>query len=103
MERSNERTELKRPRPSILSRVQRLNRVAGGLISRLTLVQRFAIVSFFVLIVGAFIIGRFVADEIEGDVTARNGAITALYVDSFVSPGRRSSSMAPLRKPRARS
>lgn len=86
MERSNERTELNRPRPSILSRVQRLNRVAGGLISRLTLVQRFAIVSFFVLIVGAFIIGRFVADEIEGDVTTRNGAITALYVDSFVSP-----------------
>jgi signal transduction histidine kinase len=56
------------------------------ILSRLTLVQRFAIVSFFVLIVGAFIIGRFVADEIEGDVTARNGAIAALYVDSFVSP-----------------
>ena len=55
-------------------------------LSRLTLVQRFAIVSFFVLIVGAFIIGRFIADEIEGDVTARNGAITALYVDSFVGP-----------------
>ncbi len=86
MDRSNKRTELNRPRSSILSRVRRLNRVAGGLISRLTLVQRFAIFSFFVLIVGAFIIGRFIADEIEGDVTARNGAITALYVDSFVSP-----------------
>jgi signal transduction histidine kinase len=86
MDRSNERTELNRPRSSILSRVRRLNRVAGGFISRLTLVQRFAIFSFFVLIVGAFIIGRFIADEIEGDVTARNGAITALYVDSFVSP-----------------
>ena len=86
MDRSNERTELNRPRPSSLSQVRRLNRVAGGLISRLTLVQRFAIFSFFVFIVGAFIIGRFVADEIESDVTARNGAITALYVDSFVSP-----------------
>ncbi len=61
-------------------------RMAADILSRLTLVQRFAIFSFFVLIVGAFIIGRFVADEIEGDVTARNGAITALYVDSFVSP-----------------
>jgi len=55
-------------------------------LSRLTLVQRFAIVSFFVLIVGAFVIGRFIADEIEGDVTTRNGAITALYVDTFVGP-----------------
>ncbi len=63
-----------------------LIRKAAGILSRLTLVQRFAIFSFFVLILGAFIIGRFVADEIEGDVTARNGAITALYVDSFVSP-----------------
>jgi len=62
------------------------SRKAAEILSQLTLVQRFAIVSFFVLIVGAFIIGRFVADEIESDVTARNGAITALYVDSFVSP-----------------
>jgi signal transduction histidine kinase len=61
-------------------------RKAADILSRLTLVQRFAIVSFFVLVVGAFIIGRFVAGEIESDVTARNGAITALYVDSFVSP-----------------
>jgi len=63
-----------------------LIRKARDILSRLTLVQRFAIVSSFVLILGAFIIGRFVADEIESDVTARNGAITALYVDSFVSP-----------------
>ncbi len=61
-------------------------RKVTDILSQLTLVQRFAIVSFFVLIVGAFIIGRFIADEIEGDVTARNGAITALYVDTFVSP-----------------
>ena len=86
MDRSNERTELNRPRSSILSRVRRLNRIAGGLISRLTLVQRFAIVSLFVLVIGAFIIGRFLANEIESDVTTRNGAIAALYVDSFVSP-----------------
>jgi signal transduction histidine kinase len=39
-----------------------------------------------ILLVGAYIIGRFVADEIEDGVIARSSAITALYVDSFVSP-----------------
>jgi len=75
-----------RPTPGIQSPVGRLGRVAGELIARLTLVQRFALVSLVVLIVGAFVIGRFVADELEADVTTRNGAITALYVDSFVNP-----------------
>jgi signal transduction histidine kinase len=60
--------------------------VVGGLVARLTLVQRFALVSLIILVVGAFVIGRYVAEELESDVTARNGAITALYVDSFVSP-----------------
>jgi signal transduction histidine kinase len=60
--------------------------LTGGLASRLTLVQRFALVSLVILLVGAYIIGRFVADEIEDGVIARSSAITALYVDSFVSP-----------------
>ena len=79
--------EAKAARPpgatSILGRAARLGTET---LSRLTLVQRFALVSLAVLISGAFIIGRFVADELEADVTARNGAITTLYVDSFVSP-----------------
>ena len=40
--------------------MMRVIRKAADTLSQLTLVQRFAIVSFFVLIIGAFIIGRFV-------------------------------------------
>ena len=61
-------------------------RLASALVSRLTLVQRFALVSLVILVTGAFIIGRYVAEEIEDGVIARSSAITALYVDSFVSP-----------------
>ena len=65
---------------------RRLWRFVSGLASRLTLVQRFAFVSLAILVTGAFIIGRYVAAEIEDGVIARSSAITALYVDSFVSP-----------------
>ena len=61
-------------------------RLVSRLASRLTLVQRFALVSLAILIAGAFVIGSFVAGEIEHGVTTRSSAITALYVDSFVSP-----------------
>ncbi len=61
-------------------------RLASGLLSRLTLVQRFALVSLAILLAGAFIIGRYVAQEIRDGVITRTSAITALYVDSFVSP-----------------
>ncbi len=50
--------------------------------SRLTLVQRFALVSLVILVTGAFIIGRYVGEEIEDGVVGRSSAITALYVDS---------------------
>ena len=59
---------------------------ARKLVSRLTLVQRFALVSLGILVTGAFIIGSYVADEIEDGVIDRSSAIAALYVDSFVSP-----------------
>ena len=65
---------------------RRMWRFVSGLASRPTLVQRFALVSLVILVVGAFIIGRYVAAEIEDGVIARSSAITALYVDSFVSP-----------------
>lgn len=55
-------------------------------VSRLTLVQRFALVSLAILIVGAFIIGSYVAQEIESRVITRTSAISSLYVESFVSP-----------------
>ncbi len=61
-------------------------RLFSRLASRLTLVQRFALVSLVILVTGAFIIGRYVGEEIEDGVVARSSAITALYVDSFVSP-----------------
>jgi signal transduction histidine kinase len=66
--------------------LRRTWRRAWALASHLTLVQRFAVISLAILIAGGFIIGRYVAGEIEDGVTARSSAITALYVDSFVSP-----------------
>ncbi len=58
----------------------------GGVLSRFTLVQRFMVVSLVILIGGAYVIGSYVASEIKGGVTQRTSAITALYVDSFISP-----------------
>jgi len=66
--------------------VRRTWRYVNGLVSRLTLVQRFALVSLAILVTGAFIIGRYVGEEIEDGVVANSSAITALYVDSFISP-----------------
>ncbi|KKK50921.1 hypothetical protein LCGC14_3120180, partial [marine sediment metagenome] len=65
---------------------RRMWRFVSGLACRLTLVQRFALVSLVILVFGALIIGRYVGEEIEDGVIARSSAITALYVDSFVSP-----------------
>ena len=39
-----------------------------------------------VLVVGAYVIGRWVSREIEQGVVARTAGVTALYVDSFMSP-----------------
>ena len=54
--------------------------------SRLSLTQRFALACLVILVTGAVVIGRWVSDEIESGVIRRTSAITALYVDSFVSP-----------------
>jgi len=51
-----------------------------------TLFQRFMLVSLVILVVGAYVIGSFTAGEIKARVIERTSAITALYVDSFVSP-----------------
>lgn len=62
-----------------------LARVAVTL-AGLNLVARFAIACLAVLLTGAFIIGKWVAGEIESGVLHRTGGVTALYVDSVVTP-----------------
>jgi len=57
-----------------------------GLAGRLTLAQRFALACLVVLVTGATVIGEWVSREIESGVIRRTSAVTALYVDSFVSP-----------------
>ena len=54
--------------------------------SRLSLTQRFALACLVILVTGAVVIGRWVSGEIESGVIRRTSAITALYVESFVSP-----------------
>lgn len=55
-------------------------------VRRLSFSQQFMLFSLAVLIVGAYVIGRWVSREIERGVIERTGAVTALYVDSFASP-----------------
>ncbi|HKZ51500.1 MAG TPA: histidine kinase, partial [Dehalococcoidia bacterium] len=55
-------------------------------IARLTLFQAFAVFSIAVFLVGALAIGRYMAGEVKSGVIGRTGAVTALYVDSFISP-----------------
>ena len=62
-----------------------LRRVATP-VRRLSFSQQFMLFSLAVLIVGAYVIGRWVSREIEQGVIERTGAVTALYVDSFASP-----------------
>ncbi len=74
-----------RPDPMRLPGMRLLARWARPL-GRLGLAQRFALVCLVVLVTGALVIGRWVSREIESGVINRTSAITALYVDSFVTP-----------------
>ena len=65
--------------------VRRTWRFVSGLASRLTLVQRFALVSLVILVVGALIIGRYVGEEIEDGVIARSSAIIAVTTSSGIA------------------
>jgi signal transduction histidine kinase len=58
----------------------------SNFVFRFSLVQRFTIVSFVVMILGMISIGRWVAEEIKISVINETAATTALYMDSFVSP-----------------
>lgn len=65
------------------------NGPASG-IGRITLAWQFAALCLVVLVAGAVIIGKWVSREIERGVVHRTGSLTALYVDSVVSPHLRS-------------
>lgn len=54
--------------------------------TRLSLARQFLLVSFVILLTGMLIIGAWVGRQIEIGVINRTAAVTALYVDSFVSP-----------------
>jgi len=50
------------------------------------LARQFMIVSFLILMIGMLILGTLVSQQIETGVINQISAITALYVDSFISP-----------------
>ena len=54
--------------------------------ARISLARQFLLASFVILLVGMLVIGVWVSYQIERGVLKRTAAITALYVDSFVSP-----------------
>ncbi|MBI5824142.1 MAG: sensor histidine kinase [Chloroflexi bacterium] len=54
--------------------------------TRLSLTRQFMLASFIILFSGMFIIGAWMARQIETGVVNRTGAVTALYVDSFIAP-----------------
>jgi signal transduction histidine kinase len=54
--------------------------------TRFTLARQFLVLSFIILVTGMLFIGTWISNEIEQGVLNRTAAITALYVDSFVSP-----------------
>jgi len=66
--------------------LDRLRRSASRLLARFTLFQRFMLLSLVILLVGAYVIGSYVSGEIRDRVIHRTSALTALYVDSVVSP-----------------
>lgn len=55
-------------------------------VAKLSLFQQFLFLSLAILVIGAYIIGSYVSGEIKERVMQRTSAITALYVDSFISP-----------------
>ena len=53
---------------------------------QLTLAQQYMLVSLLVMSLGTVAIGLWISQQIETAVTNRTAAVTALYVDSYVSP-----------------
>ena len=59
---------------------------AGAIFGRFSLAQRFMVLSLIILVIGAYVIGNYVSGEIRDRVLNRTSALTALYVDSVVTP-----------------
>lgn len=53
---------------------------------KLTLARQYMLVSLLVMLGGMLIIGMWISQQIETAVTNRTAAVTALYVDSYISP-----------------
>jgi signal transduction histidine kinase len=53
---------------------------------KLTLARQYMLVSLLVMLGGMLVIGRWISQQIETAVTNRTAAVTALYVDSYISP-----------------
>jgi len=53
---------------------------------RLTLARQYMVISFLVMVAGMVFIGIWISRQIETAVTNRTAAVTALYVDSYISP-----------------
>lgn len=62
----------------------------------LSLAQKYMLVSFLVMTAGMLIISIWVARQIEEGVTNRTAAVTALYVDSYVTPYMQELAVQPL-------
>jgi signal transduction histidine kinase len=54
--------------------------------TRSTLSRQFIFVSLLVMLAGMIIVGIWVGEQIKSSVTNRTGAVTALYVNSYISP-----------------
>jgi len=54
--------------------------------AKFSLARQFLVISLIILVAGMLVIGAWVSQQIEQSVLNRTAAITALYVDSFVSP-----------------
>ena len=54
--------------------------------TKFSLARQFLVISLIILVAGMLVIGAWVSQQIEQSVLNRTAAITALYVDSFVSP-----------------
>lgn len=55
-------------------------------VKQLSLVQRFSIVSFLIIVSGALGVGWWVGEEIKTGVINESAATAALYLDNFISP-----------------
>jgi signal transduction histidine kinase len=61
-------------------------RRCASALRRLSLVQRFTLISFVIMMLGAAGIGWWIEEQIEAGVIKEATAATALYMDSFIAP-----------------